>query len=302
MDWSQHEIIDYINVEENEIKDLPYGVKISTMCGKVKLNTTLLLSNIYDYFELSSNDILTLKINDDKIKTLIPSNKKKRKEKKKITKFYNQITIVLRINENEYTDLINEKKLNFKIFNNGSIQISGIKSVTEVNRAINKLVHFLSTELTVEENGEEKTIQFIEEPVTVSDFNIYMINTNFGIKYHIDRNKLYDLLSMKNYKVVFERCIRACVNLKYRPEKNNEEGFEPSIDIFQKGNIRIAGARNMSHIIESYNFIVNELYQNIEEIYKKTEEEENEELFSLYEEVLKEYSHKLKKNKINYSN
>jgi TATA-box binding protein (TBP) (component of TFIID and TFIIIB) len=302
MDWSQFEFTDYVNIDKNEIKDLPHGVKISTMCGKVKLNTTLLLSNIYTYFELNSKDILTLKINDDKIKTLIPSKKKKRKEKKNVTKFYNQITIVLRIDENDYTDLNDEKKLNFKIFNNGSIQISGVKKVSDVNRAINKLVHFLSTELTIQENGEEKTIQFIEEPVKVSDFSIYMINTNFGIKYHIDRTKLYDLLSMKNYKVVYERCIRACVNVKFRPEKCNEDGFEPSIDIFQKGNIRIAGARNMTHIIESYHFIVNELYQNIEEIYKKTEEEETIELFSLYEAVLKEYSHKLKKNTIQYSN
>ena len=87
MDWSQFEFTDYVNVDKNEIKDLPHGVKISTMCGKVKLNTTLLLSNIYTYFELNSKDILTLKINDDKIKTLIPSKKKNARKKRKLQSF-----------------------------------------------------------------------------------------------------------------------------------------------------------------------------------------------------------------------
>ncbi len=292
MDWTSFKFKDLINLKKNKLLKLPDGLKISTMCGKCKLNTILNIETIFNNLQLNSNDILTVKINTDKIKTLIPCKKKKRKEKPQ-TKFYNQITIVMRINEGESEKLDKEKKINLKIFNNGSIQMSGIKDLESVNRAINKLVYLLKN---------TKKHKFTENKIKIHDFEIYMINSNFKIKYNIDRDKLYNILTKNNYTATYEKCIRACVILKCKPKIHNPDNHENSIFIFQAGNIIITGARNMYHIIESFEFITEILFKNIEEIYKPTEEEEDNSIFTIYKSILEDHKHKLGKNKTNYAN
>lgn len=290
MKWENHKFIDYLDVKKNEIKTLPPGVSISTMCGKIKLGTKLNIQNIFNYFKLDKDDILTIKCNSTK--SLIPI-KKKRKKPKKNAKFYNQITLVIRVDEGAIETFDKVPKVNLKIFQNGSIQMSGIQSVYNVNRVLNKLVYFLNSKKGIKLNDSIKKIEFIESKINISDFAIYMINSNYKIKYEIDRNKLYELLKLNDYKCTFEKCIRACVIVKFKPEKNNLEEKEISIFIFQKGNIIITGARNVSNINESYHYINKFLFRNLEEIYKETDEYETELLFKLHDEVIKNYGHKI---------
>jgi len=93
----QNEIVDYLNVKEIEIDNLPNGVSISTMSASSKLSTEINILNIEKFLQLSSDDVLTVKMNDEKIRTLIPIKKKKKKKKtllkpkKTENHFYNQI-------------------------------------------------------------------------------------------------------------------------------------------------------------------------------------------------------------------
>jgi TATA-box binding protein (TBP) (component of TFIID and TFIIIB) len=304
--WNEYNFKDYLNVKENEINGLPKGVSISTMCAKCKLGTKLNLNEIYTHFKLNEDDVLTVKVNREKLRTILPVKEKKRRvsKRKKTSKpnpFYNQITIVMRIYEGDkgvtykkekdgtQTRCLDKiKKINLKLFKNGSIQMSGVKNYKYTNRALNKLIYRLSEAI-------DGNLEFVEnkEEMNITDFNIYMINSNYQINIHVNRKKLFDILSKKKIKSSYEKCIRACVIVKYCPTIKNDEEKEVSLFIFEKGNIIITGARNLEHIVESYNYINNIIFEHVDEITKKDEEIESDLIFQIYDKVIKEHGFKL---------
>ena len=269
------------------------------MCAKCKIVTKINLDNIYEHLMLNNDDILTVKVNKDKQRTILPIKIKKRRTTKKKTNtkanpFYNQITIVVRVYEGDKDIIIKNgekcldkiRKINVKLFKNGSIQISGVKKLKYTNRALNKLVYRLS-----EINND---IKFVEdyEKLSIYDFSIYMINSNYKINLHVNRKNLFEILSKKNIKSSYEKCIRACVIVKYCPKIKNTEEKEVSLFVFEKGNIIITGARNLEHIIESYNYMNNIILEHINDIIKKNEDNENKLILKLYDDIMDSHSHK----------
>ncbi len=298
--WDTFEFTDYIEVDKKEVKNLPAGISVSTMCSSCKLNTRLNIPNIEKYLLLNSDDILTVKVSKERLRTLINvKNKPKRmkkvesKQKNKDTSknyFYNQITVVVRVDHGTTKDLNEVPKINMKLFRNGSVQMSGCKSLKNINFALNKLISKLKEVKGKIEDGKIVEKTFIEEPdkITIKDFKIDMINSNYQVSMQLDRDKLYNLLLKKKIKSSYEPCIRACVIIKYVPAKENSEQKEVSIFVFQKGNIIITGARSQSHIISAYNYINDILLTHKDEIIKKDEKEEEELILDLYKDIMKE--------------
>jgi TATA-box binding protein (TBP) (component of TFIID and TFIIIB) len=298
-DWSTYPFKKYIIVNDL-INHLPPGVSISTMCAKCKIGTNFNLDNIRKYLILSPDDILTIKTNSNNMRTLIPGKNKKRRTKRKAkpkcNPFYNQVTVIVRINEGEFSDLNEEKKINLKLFKNGSIQISGLTNIENANRALNKLVYCLGQIKAKIEDSVIVEYPFVEDTTNLGiyDFQIYMINSNYRVNTMIDRSKLFNLLLKKKIKASYEKCIRACVIVKFVPTTDNIEEKEVSIFVFEKGNIIITGARNFSHIIDSYYSINNILLEHSDDIVKKDDIVEGDLILQLYEDIFKENSHKLK--------
>jgi hypothetical protein len=300
INWSTFEFKDLININEHEIDILPNGVSISTMCASCKLGTIINVFNIEKYLELNMDDILCVKMNKERIRTLIPDIKKTKREKKlKMIKpvkeepsnhFYNQITVIVRIGSGSIDDWNTEPKINLKLFKNGSIQMSGCKSIKNINIVLNKLITKLKIIKAKLEDGKIVQKNYIEniETLNVNSFKIDMINSNYKVNMQIDRAKLFSLLLKKKIKSSFEPCIRACVIIKYTPEIDNNEFKEISIFVFQKGNIIITGARRKSHIMASYKYINNILITHSEEISKKEEKDEEELILDLYNDILKD--------------
>ena len=253
--------------------------------------------------ELSRDDIIQIKKDENNIRTLIPKKKSKRKSKKIVKKkktsyFFHQITIVVRVFEGDIDECNlreNEKKINLKIFKNGSIQMSGVKKVEYANRAINKVIYRLSKKMGKFVSGKIEKISFVEDrrELTVRNFKMDMINTNYQVNMQIDRKSLYDLLLKMRVKVTFEKCIRACVIIKYFPKVPIKEGKPVSIFVFQAGNIIITGAKSREHVIESYKYINNIFITHTEYIIKKDQDKEGQKLLKYYDEILEENSHKL---------
>jgi TATA-box binding protein (TBP) (component of TFIID and TFIIIB) len=298
--WDTFEFTDYLNVDKKEIKDLPNGISISTMCASCKLNTRLNIPNIEKYLLLNSDDILTVKMNKERMRTLVAIKNKPKRMKKVETKtkqkdtsknhFYNQITVVVRVGQGQAKDLNEVPKINMKLFKNGSVQMSGCKSLKNINIALNKLICKLKEVKAKIEDGKIVEKTFIEEPdkITVKDFKIDMINSNYQVAMQIDRDKLYNLLLKKKIKSSYEPCIRACVIIKYVPLVENIEQKEVSVFVFQKGNIIITGARSKSHVISAYNYMNDILLTHKDEIIKKDEKEEEELILDIYKDILKE--------------
>ena len=303
--WNNYNFIDYFDIKKNDISNLPTGVKISTISCSCKdgLGTNIDLTNILKYMTLNKNDILQIKKDNDNMKTLIPKKISKRRSKKKVKKaktsyFYHQITMVVRVFEGDISteDLRdNEPRINFKIFKNGSIQMTGVKSIEYANRAMNKVIYKLSQVKGKIINNKISKISYVEDrkKLTVRNFKMDMINTNYKVNMQIDRKSLYDLLLKMRVKVTFEKCIRACVIIKYYPSEPLISGKPVSIFVFQAGNIIITGAKNRSHVIDSYKYINDIFVTHSDDIIKKDQEEEGKKLLEYYDEILNENSHKL---------
>jgi TATA-box binding protein (TBP) (component of TFIID and TFIIIB) len=240
-----------------------------------------------------------VKRNKDSIRTLIdvkkPSKRNIQDAKKKesangVNNFYNSITLIIRVNEGESSNLNLEPKINIKLFKNGSIQMSGCKNVNNVNIVLNKVLDRLKQVKGKLENGEIKEIKFTEDldSLGINNFKIDMIYCNYRISIQIDREKLHELLKKKKVKCIYEPCSRACVIIKYAPPTNNEDNKEVSIFIFKKGNIIITGARSRAQVIDSYTYINNILITHSDEIIKKSEEEEESLILDLYDSVMKD--------------
>jgi TATA-box binding protein (TBP) (component of TFIID and TFIIIB) len=284
-------LIDY---KKLEIKDLPDGVNISTMCASCNLKTTINIANIEKYMELNSDNVLCIKKSNDNKRTIIPEKKKNKRynkiEEKKKNYFYNQITIVMRINEGEYQDLNLEPKINLKLFKNGSIQMSGCKSIKNINIVLNKLINKLKIVKAKFEDNKiiEKTYVDNPQDLIIEKFKVDMINSNYCVNIQIDRENLFNLLLKKKIKCSFEPSIRACVIIKYFPELDNDAQKAISIFIFQKGNIIITGARQKSHILSAYKYINDILINHQDEINKKDELIEENLIQEIYDNIMKD--------------
>ena len=86
-----------------------------------------------------------------------------------------------------------------------------------------------------------------------------MINTNFNVKFQINRQRLHQLLLENGYDAAFDPIVHACVNVKYLIPRLNKT---ISIFVFETGSITIAGANSCYQILETYNFINKFIFSN----------------------------------------
>jgi TATA-box binding protein (TBP) (component of TFIID and TFIIIB) len=257
--------------------NLPKNVSISTMSCTCKLGVQIKLENIDKFMQLSEEDIITIKYNG-KVRSLDKNVLKKKKKKKKTSKnFFNQLTTEIRPSPH--------KKINVKIFKNGSLQMTGCKSINDCNIVLNHLIHRLKKVYAQIENNKIVEYPFLEDidnmdNINVNKFKIDMINSNFDINYKINRENLYNILLKDKVTCRYEPCIHACVNIKFEPkdqphlniidDKKSKDGPKKvSIFVFQSGNIIITGAKNEIQIKESYKYIIDILKTNKDNIERK---------------------------------
>lgn len=241
-------MINYIDSEYLKLELLPGNIKISTISATCSLGANINLNNIYKYLKLDIKKIFTVKFKS-KVKSLEPQKKKKKKR----NCFQNQMTVEIKPDLEDYPD----SKVSVKIFKNGSIQMSGIKSIVAVNTVLTKLIKELKKEFGKPEDGKMTIITFVENPsdLCVTKFKIDMINSGFEIGYQVNRENLYNALLENKKECKFEPSIHAGVNIKYTPS-DSKNGKKVSIFVFESGNIIITGAKTVSNILESYDYIV----------------------------------------------
>jgi hypothetical protein len=126
---------------------------ISTISATGKINCKILLGNIDSYMKLSHDSILSIKYNG-KIRSLEKKKSKSRKEKD-VRCFENQLTMEIRVS--------GIKKINVKIFRNGSFQMTGCKSIIDCNIVLNKLINRLKNTIATIEQTENGS-KIIDQP------------------------------------------------------------------------------------------------------------------------------------------
>ena len=238
-------------------------LRISTITSVLKLSSDIDLKKIYDCIPISDNYIPYIEYGCENNprgfseKSLI---KKRKKKKKKI--FYNQATL----------HVIQDKKImNVKLFNNGRIQITGIKNEDQSEKLILKLIEYF------------KDFEILSDLTELIENEIVMINSDFDIGYEINREQLHNSIIENDIYSSFEPCIYPGVNIKYYINTNNvNKGTcecnrlcngkgngngdgnckKVTIAVFKSGKIIITGGSNKYQINESYRFITNFIDSN----------------------------------------
>ena len=109
--------------------------------------------------------------------------RKRKKEVKKV--FFNQATL----------HIMCDKLVNVKIFNNGTIQMTGLKSIKQGKEVVNLYIDQL----------KKHNENIYEGEISVLSFNVVLINSDFDIKYKVNRELLHrDILAKdieKDYNI-----------------------------------------------------------------------------------------------------
>ena len=243
------------------------NLRISTMTLISGISSNINLLNLYK--NLSINDILRFiefglhPLKGEK------KNKIKNPRKKKIKKFfYNQMTI----------HILKDKIVNMKIFNNGRIQMTGLKSEEQ---GYNVIQLFLD-EINKLSPTVKETIFDNIEPETIPG-RIVLINSDFSFGHKINREVLYRIITEKGYYSSYEPCSYPGVNIKYYYNvRNQNDGIcnclcecngkggsnckSITIAVFNSGNIIITGGQSYKHLTIAYDFICKILNENKNDI------------------------------------
>ena len=229
-------------------------LRISTMTACAEIRSNINLKNLYGQTHLS-DFIRYVEHGDNNYKGFAKKNtKKKRKEKSKRT-FFNQVTIHC---------FYDEKIINIKFFNNGKIQMTGLKYEEQGKLLYSELLK-LFTNFSETFDGELEML----------NYRIVLINSDFTLNKDVNRDSLQDKLSEENYYSTYEPCVYPGVNIKYYFNTNNTDGIckcksvccgkgcgdgdgqckRVTIAVFKEGNTIITGAKERKQLEVCKEFI-----------------------------------------------
>jgi TATA-box binding protein (TBP) (component of TFIID and TFIIIB) len=260
-------------------------IRISTVVTTCHVDSVINLENLWEqvpimpYWDL--NDGILKMGYKGKIKGTSWKDILQKPEESK-TFFFNQATIVIR---REVAPL-QWKEINIKLFRNGGIQMTGVRSEEMSLDAIQWLLQHLSS----------CTKPIFASPTRIHKMQIQLVNTDFSIGAKIRRDVLYKVLNEKYHlSVSYEPSIYQGVKTKYffnekRPStcppgicgcgeklcKGTGDGSKLgqckkiTISPFQTGQIIITGARTMGQINEAYDFMKEVFETNANDILRKT--------------------------------
>ena len=245
----------------NNILILPRDLVISTITLTFKVNFNFNTENLGLYF----NDFDDFLIEKHYLKKRY--NKKgefniKINKNKKNKDFKNQISFLF--DKFKLTELESNRNkiISIKLFDNGSVQLTGCKDLYVIDKCIVILFDKLKNIKEIDNNGIIKKMYYIDDEKMLklnnaNYFNISMVNTSFKINYHINRQELYnEIIKNINLEAIYDPANNVSVIIKYN---------KTSIFIFETGKINISS--NLIELnYESYIFINNFIFTNATKI------------------------------------
>lgn len=277
----------------------PY--RISTMTATGYIGSNVNLDNLYENVEVNDirdEGIIYAEFGSNKHSQVSKgTNLKKRfvrvngKKQASTRRFDNSITIKYNI-KNNFNNEESLNTLNIKVFKNGKIQMTGVKSEDIGKKAIDSIIGLIKEYQGKITESDKKIVDNLE-CLENRDFCIHLINSDFKVNMELRRDLLANLL-MEKYACTcsYEPCIYPGVKIQYFMNKNNRDlpleeqgrcmcepscngkgdGFTTSsckkitISIFQSGCILITGVTLIDHIKVGYEYISKIIKKNEEAI------------------------------------
>lgn len=245
------------------------NLRVSTMTLISDLNTIIDLNYLYKNIE--ENDRIKYiehGVNNKGINHKI--SKSRKNEKKKF--FYNQIT----------AHIFEDKIINVKIFNNGKIQMTGVKNI---NQGENVLKILIDTIKNIPDDILDKILT--NKLLHSNPMEVALINSDFDCGFKIKREILHRKIIEEGYYSSFEPTIYPGVNIKYYFNKEKQDtgicncksqcngrgknGFckKITVAVFNSGKIIITGGQSCEQLNKAYEFIDDILKNSKEELILK---------------------------------
>lgn len=281
------EIIGHDNVISNDVNITPTVYRISTITCNGTVGCGINLDLLYRHTRIAVNGepsgFVWAEFGTFNNRGTYPKKRKTSMTNRK--SFDNQVTVIYKVH-NGYAP-------NIKVFRNGNIQMTGIRTPDDGIMMINmiaKEVEYIAKEL-------DPTIAKVED-ISPGDFKIRMINSDFSFDFKIRRKDLHMLLISNTYNTISSfqpgtypgvkiqyfwnersinksghcECLRPC----HGRGENAVVGTEPydgqckkvTISVFESGKILITGATSYAQIDEAYAYIVKVIQDNIVRIKK----------------------------------
>ena len=182
----------------------PTELRISTITALSNIGCNVILKNIHNHIlvdsETYSSPVMSIATGDLEIKKSI-NFKSKKKNKKKIKKktFFNQSTIILKIDDSKY--------VNLKIFLNGNIQMTGLKRIEDGTTCIGLLINELTKkqiekdEIIIQAFQKINTLhleQYINNSKAITDYAFRLLKGQYNIIKNYNLDKYYALSKIKD--------------------------------------------------------------------------------------------------------
>jgi TATA-box binding protein (TBP) (component of TFIID and TFIIIB) len=233
-------------------------LRVSTITCILQISTVLDLKKIYDLTPITKY-IPFIEYGAENIPKGFSKKMLRKKRKKTIKKmFYNQATLHV---------FHDGKIMNVKLFNNGKIQITGLKKENQGPELIKNLIDYF---YDISMFDDDKQIEIINH-------KLVLINSDFDLGFQIDREELHNEIIDSGIYSSYEPCIYPGVNIKYFINQNQFDGIcscnsmcngkgradgdgnckKITIAVFKSGKVIITGGQNINQIETSYRFIKN---------------------------------------------
>ena len=254
----------------------PYRISTMTVTGSIDsvINLKVLFDNIdIDKFK----NIKYVEYGASKTEQCFKGNKEKKPKKKvtQIKRFDNQMT--LHITDDLY-------KYNLKLFKNGNLQMTGVKDIEKGKLIVDELINIIKNI----NNNHDDSVTDDDNKLINKNYSTRLINCDFKVNFKIHRTLLHKLLIDK-YKLAcsYEPCIYQGVKVSFYLNDYSHDGIcscekkcigkgkntyckKVTIAIFQSGCITITGSDSIERLNYVYEYIVNILRDNINEIHQQT--------------------------------
>ena len=252
-----------------------HPIRISTMTQVASLDTKIDLETLFESLPQDGTEALTYAIFGYKAKG--ESGKKKKvlgdetvggKARKRY--FFNQVTFHVQV----------EKKVNMKVFNNGGIQMTGLRSEAQGEDSIATLIRYVKT---LEPEVQARIFVDTTTPCRMNP-RMVMINSDFDLKMKVDREKLHRHIVSSGQYSSYSPEIYPGVNIKYyynlaKQQSGicNCEGMcdgkghdgsckKVTVAVFRSGKVIITGGQTMDHLHTAHTFICDFIHKHKSEI------------------------------------
>jgi TATA-box binding protein (TBP) (component of TFIID and TFIIIB) len=252
------------------------SLNISTMTVTTNMPCSVHLKQLYENIRITDT-IRYIELSKDMNKGISSKKPKKKRKKTKQSVFFNQLTF----------NIYYKKIINLKIFNNGRIQMTGLKRLEWGKEAVRQLITQMFEMDQLSEHKSMYDCKFKNKKECLdhidSHYKIALINSDFHIGYKINRDQLHNRLIDHGIFSSFEACNYPGVNIKYYINNLSNDGIchctefcngkgngcgegdckRVTIAVFYSGSIIITGG-DFNQLFEAHDFICDfiEMYKD----------------------------------------